>query len=175
MQTKNLQINKWILLAVSFTCLWIVTSRLEDQATNEAWHRYINKTLGNKPNEHRVQYTKLLNTYQNKLSPALHLNGTYTYKNNYMQLKVTFSENEKIKVIKTTFHSGENIASARYKVIGSTMIFSEITPSSATWRVPGHYREAAEAFPSESQPFEIINDKEIHWIGVKGRWKLIKQ
>lgn len=175
MQIQEYAINKWVILTISFIGLWFVTSRLEDNAVESAWQSYINNAHEHQPTEYKTQYTKLLNTYQQRPSQTFNFNGTYSYKNKYMLLNVNFEEGGKITIEKDTYHAGKNKVRASYKIVGSTMVFFDVHPSSSTWLRPGHFKETVNALFTEVQPFEIINDHEIDWIGVNGRWKMVKQ
>ena len=175
MQIQEYAINRWVILAISFIGLWFVTSRLEDNAVEGAWRSYLNNSYEEQPAEFKTQYKKLLNTYQQRPSKTFNFNGSYSYKNKNMLLNVDFEEGGKITIEKDYSHSGKHKVRASYKIVGSTMVFFDVRPSSSTWLRPGYIGEIANALIAEVQPFEIINDHEIDWIHVNGRWKMVKQ
>jgi hypothetical protein len=167
--------NSRVILAICLIGVWFVTSSLEDKAVEDAWQSYINTSYEHEPNEFKLQYKKLLNTYQQRSSQQFKFHGPYSYKNKYMQLNVDFEEDGKITIEKNSYNAGKNKVRASYKIVGSTMVFFDVYPSSSTWLRPGYYKETVNALFTEVQPFEIVNDNEIDWIGVNGRWKMIKK
>ncbi len=170
------KIIKWIVVAVSFFGLWIITTRLENKERQDAWHKNTDELISEPVKDLLTRYSQM----QPK-PPNLH--GVYEFRNEYRRLKVTFEDGNTIVAEYDIVNYAKDadrgsvafVARAKYRIMGSTLVFSDIHPRSESWLRYGSDSEAFWAFPWAIQPFEMINDKEIDWIRPDVRLKLIKQ
>lgn len=168
--------TKWILWVLALSSAWLASSYLEDYQLNQRWEDSLAAKFERMPTAYRTQYNQFLATYENKPPAKIALNGTYVHTNKLLNLEITFEKNGRV-VINRIRHdlNLHGRASATYQLMGSTLVFSDVKPSSSTWFHLGDAWDAQKAFPFKRQAIEIISDREIRWVGLDGHLSLVKQ
>ncbi len=175
MQYRNIECSKWIVGPLVLLLLWQLTSYVDALSINRDWKRAIEYSFNRKPPAFKDTYHKFITEYQKKPIPKLKPQGAYHYSNSNVDMVITFKGDDLIEVETTTPLRGKLSATAKYKMVGSTLLFNDVTPGSGTWVFLGSSRDAVNAFPYKEQAFKTINENEMHWVGINGFWQFTRK